>query len=115
MAQANPAYVVHAVRTPIGKYRGALAKTRPDDLAAHLITALAARQPALFQHLDHVVLGATTQAGEDNRNVARMALLLAGAPSHQPAGPGARLCGPRPEPANDPPRRIPPRPPHLAS
>jgi 3-oxoadipyl-CoA thiolase len=106
MAQAKPAYVVHAVRTPIGRYKGALAKTRPDDLAAHLITALAARQPALFEHLDHVVLGATNQAGEDNRNVARMALLLAGAPYDVPAVTVNRLCGSGLEAVEDAARRI---------
>src|SRR6476646_7401222 len=93
MAAGKPAYVVHALRTPIGKYKGGLAGVRPDDLAAHLIAALSSRQPQLFEHLDHVVFGATNQAGEDNRNVARMALLLAGAPYDVPAVTVNRLCG----------------------
>jgi acetyl-CoA acetyltransferase family protein len=106
MAQVRAAYVVDAIRTPIGKYKGGLAKTRPDDLAAHLVGALAARQPALFEHLDHVVLGATNQAGEDNRNVARMALLLAGAPYDVPAVTVNRLCGSGLEAVEDAARRI---------
>src|SRR5258706_428807 len=74
------AYLVDAVRTPIARYRGALANVRPDDLAAHVVTALGARQEALYARVDHVVFGATNQAGEDNRNVARMAVLLSGLP-----------------------------------
>jgi acetyl-CoA acetyltransferase family protein len=106
MPGARSAYVVHAIRTPIGKYKGALASTRPDDLAAHLISTLAARQPGLFEHLDHVVFGATNQAGEDNRNVARMALLLAGAPYEVPAVTVNRLCGSGLEAIEDAARRI---------
>jgi 3-oxoadipyl-CoA thiolase len=86
-------YVIDAVRTPIGKYAGGLAAVRPDDLAAHVITALVTRQAALAERLDHVVFGATNQAGEDNRNVARMALLLAGLPFEIPAVTVNRLCG----------------------
>jgi acetyl-CoA acyltransferase len=87
------AYLVDAVRTPIGKYRGALAAMRPDDLAAHLIVALGKRAPALLPRIDHVIFGATNQAGEDNRNVARMASLIAGLPFEVPAVTVNRLCG----------------------
>jgi 3-oxoadipyl-CoA thiolase len=89
----RPVYVVDAVRTPIGKYGGALSAVRPDDLAAHVIGALARRSPTLIERLDQVVFGATNQAGEDNRNVARMALLLAGLPFEVPAVTVNRLCG----------------------
>jgi acetyl-CoA acetyltransferase family protein len=86
-------YVVDAVRTPIARYKGALAYVRPDDLAAHVLTSVLARQPALTPHLDQVIFGATNQAGEDNRNVARMAVLLAGLPYEVPAVTVNRLCG----------------------
>ena len=86
-------FVVDAARTPIGKYAGALASVRPDDLAAHVIDALVKRRPDLAPRIDHVVFGATNQAGEDNRNVARMALLLAGLPYEVPAVTVNRLCG----------------------
>ncbi|APR84951.1 3-ketoacyl-CoA thiolase [Minicystis rosea] len=89
----RPVYVVDAVRTPIGKYAGGLASVRPDDLAAHVVSALVSRAPALARELDQVVFGATNQAGEDNRNVARMALLLAGLPYEIPAVTVNRLCG----------------------
>ncbi len=89
----RPVYLVDAVRTPIGRYAGALATVRPDDLAAHVIRALAERQPAAVGQVDHVVFGATNQAGEDNRNVARMALLLAGLPFDVPGVTVNRLCG----------------------
>jgi acetyl-CoA acyltransferase len=86
-------YVVDAVRTPIARYAGALATVRPDDLAAHVVSALAARNVAAVARLDQVVFGATNQAGEDNRNVARMALLIAGLPYEVPAVTVNRLCG----------------------
>jgi 3-oxoadipyl-CoA thiolase len=86
-------YVIDAVRTPLGRYAGGLATVRPDDLAAHVITALTSRQRELSARLDHVVFGATNQAGEDNRNVARMAALLAGLPYEVPAVTVNRLCG----------------------
>lgn len=86
-------YVVDAVRTPIGRYGGALAQVRPDDMAAHVLGALATRNPKLRERIDHVVMGATNQAGEDNRNVARMALLIAGLPYEIPAVTVNRLCG----------------------
>ncbi len=84
--------VVCALRTPIGRYAGALASVRPDDLAAHVIRAVVARtaiDPAL---IDDVYLGAANQAGEDNRNVARMAALLAGLPVSVPGATVNRLC-----------------------
>jgi acetyl-CoA acyltransferase len=86
-------YVVDAVRTPIARYRGGLAEVRPDDLAAHVLGALIARVPALGARISEVVFGATNQAGEDNRNVARMAALLAGLPYEVPAVTVNRLCG----------------------
>jgi acetyl-CoA acyltransferase len=87
------AYLVDAVRTPVGKYRGAFAQVRSDDLAATVIRALCERMPALAPRVDHIVFGATNQAGEDNRNVARMAGLLAGLPYEVPAVTVNRLCG----------------------
>ena len=90
MAQA---FLVDGVRTPVGKFRGALAPVRADDLAAHPIRALLARHPDLDPALvDDVVLGCANQAGEDNRNVARMALLLAGLPWSVPGETVNRLC-----------------------
>jgi len=75
------AYVVDILRTPIGKYGGTLASVRPDDLAAHVIRELLKRNPSISHELvEDVIFGAANQAGEDNRNVARMALLLAGLP-----------------------------------
>ena len=106
MPSLRDAYVVDAVRTPIGRYRGVLAPVRPDDLAAHLLTALAQRNAAIFGRLDHVVLGATNQAGEDNRNVARMAALIAGLPYEVPAVTVNRLCGSGLEAVCDAARRI---------
>ncbi len=87
-------YVVDAVRTPIGRYRGALAAVRPDDLAAVVVKALVDRAPELDRAaIDDVWLGAGNQAGEDNRNVARMAVLLAGLPVTVPGVTVNRLCG----------------------
>ena len=99
-------YLVDAVRTPIGKYRGALAKVRADDLAAHVITSLIKREPRVAERLDQVVFGSTNQAGEDNRNVARMALLIAGLPYEVPAVTVNRLCGSGLEAINDAARMI---------
>ena len=93
---ASPAprvYIVDAVRTPIGRYRGGLAAVRSDDLAARTISALLHRVPAAREAIDEVVFGATNQAGEDNRNVARMALLLAGLPYEVAGVTVNRLCG----------------------
>jgi acetyl-CoA acyltransferase len=85
------AFIVDYVRTPIGRYGGALAGVRTDDLAAIPITALTERFPD--SPIDDVLIGATNQAGEDNRNVARMALLLAGLPESVPGCTINRLCG----------------------
>jgi 3-oxoadipyl-CoA thiolase len=93
MNALRAAYVVDAVRTPIAKYKGALAGVRTDDLAAAMIEALAKRQAALVAKVDQVIFGATNQAGEDNRNVARMAGLLANLPYDVPAVTVNRLCG----------------------
>jgi acetyl-CoA acyltransferase len=88
------AYICEALRTPIGRYAGALASVRTDDLAAIPIRALLAKLPGLDQAaIDDVVLGCANQAGEDNRNVARMAALLAGLPETVPGVTVNRLCG----------------------
>ncbi|MBZ5726589.1 MAG: 3-oxoadipyl-CoA thiolase [Acidobacteriia bacterium] len=88
------AYICDALRTPFGRYGGSLAGVRPDDLAAVTLRALAARNPALdVAAIDDVILGCANQAGEDNRNVARMALLLAGLPQEVPGTTLNRLCG----------------------
>ncbi|MEW5740492.1 MAG: thiolase family protein [Myxococcota bacterium] len=86
-------FVVDAVRTPIGKLRGALKDVRPDDLAALVIRAVLARTGVEGGLVDEVYLGCANQAGEDNRNVARMATLLAGLPDTAPAATVNRLCG----------------------
>jgi 3-oxoadipyl-CoA thiolase len=99
-------YVIDAVRTPIARFKGALARVRADDLAAHVITSLVGRQPALGERLDQIVFGSTNQAGEDNRNVARMALLLAGLPYEVPGVTVNRLCGSGLEAVNDAARMI---------
>ena len=99
-------FVVDAVRTPIGRFQGALARVRSDDLAAHVVSALMKRQPAACARLDQVVFGATNQAGEDNRNVARMAVLLAGLPYEVAAVTVNRLCGSGLEAVNDAARMI---------
>ena len=90
----TPVFVVDACRTPIGKVKGALAEVRPDHLAADAITALVGRNPGLdVTAIDDVYWGAANQAGEDNRNVARMAVLLAGLPVEIPGATVNRLCG----------------------
>jgi acetyl-CoA acetyltransferase family protein len=87
-------FIIDAVRTPIGRHGGALAAVRPDDLAAGAISALLARSPALDPaRLDDVYFGDANGAGEDNRNVARMAALLAGLPTTVPGATINRLCG----------------------
>jgi 3-oxoadipyl-CoA thiolase len=87
------AFLCDAVRTPIGRYGGALAKVRTDDLAATPIKALMARHPKIdWEKLEEVYFGCANQAGEDNRNVARMALLLAGLPTSVPGLTLNRLC-----------------------
>ena len=89
----SDAFVLDAVRTPFGKYGGALAGTRPDDLAAHVLRALAERTGLDPSTVDEVVLGDANQAGEDNRDVGRMATLLAGWPTSVPGSTVNRLCG----------------------
>ncbi len=86
-------YIAGALRTPIGRAGGALADVRPDDLAAVAIRALVARSRLPADRIDDVILGCANQAGEDNRNVARMALLLAGLPVTVPGQTVNRLCG----------------------
>lgn len=103
----RPAYLVAGVRTPIGKHRGALSGVRADDLAAHVILSLFEKKaPSLLARVDHVVFGATNQAGEDNRNIARMALLLAGLPYEVPGVTVNRLCGSGLEAVADAVRRV---------
>ena len=85
---SNQAFLVAGVRTPFGRYGGSLAAVRPDDLAAHVLRELTGRLPSVdWDELDDVLLGCANQAGEDNRNVARMATLLSGLPV---SAPGAR-------------------------
>jgi acetyl-CoA acyltransferase len=92
--QLRTAYICDAVRTPFGRYGGALATVRTDDLAAVPISALRDRNPSVdWSELDDVVYGCANQAGEDNRNVGRMALLLAGIPKEVPGSTVNRLCG----------------------
>jgi acetyl-CoA acetyltransferase family protein len=92
-SDARTPVIVAAVRTPIGRFRGALAAVRPDDLAAHVVRWLAEHHTAAMEQLADVYFGAANQAGEDNRNVARMALLLAGLPVEVPGVTVNRLCG----------------------
>ncbi len=87
------AYIVDGIRTPIGKFGGTLSAIRTDDLAAHVIRELVQRNPNMdVEAIDDVILGCANQAGEDNRNVARMALLLAGLPWKVPGETVNRLC-----------------------
>lgn len=88
------AFICDAVRTPVGRYGGALSSVRADDLAALPIAALIARNPSVdWAAVDDVILGCANQAGEDNRNVARMAVLLSGLPLTVPGATVNRLCG----------------------
>ncbi len=90
----SEAYLYDGIRTPFGKYGGALAKVRADDLGAHVIAELLARNPELEPAaISDVIFGDANQAGEDNRNVARMAVLLAGLPTSVPGTTVNRLCG----------------------
>ncbi len=89
----NTAYIIDATRTPIGKYGGALSAFRPDDLLAHVISVLIERNPSIdVNAIEDVIAGAANQSGEDNRNVARMAALLAGLPVSVPGNTVNRLC-----------------------
>ena len=90
----SDAYICDAIRTPFGRYGGALATIRTDDLAALPIRALMSRNSGVdWARLDDVIYGCANQAGEDNRNVGRMALLLAGLPKEIPGTTINRLCG----------------------
>jgi acetyl-CoA acetyltransferase family protein len=92
----SDAFVIDAVRTPIGRYAGALSGTRPDDLAAHVVKTIVERSPELAdapQAIDDVFFGDANASGEDNRDVARMAVLLAGLPTSVPGVTLNRLCG----------------------
>src|SRR5690349_8255019 len=89
----NDVFLYEAVRTPFGKYGGALANTRPDDLAALVVAAVVERSGAAGERIDEIVLGNANGAGEENRNVGRMAGLLAGLPTSVPASTVNRLCG----------------------
>jgi len=92
IATVAEALIIDAVRTPIGRYGGALAGARPDDLAARVVEAAVQRTGLDPSSVDEVFMGATNQAGEDNRNVARMAVLLAGLPVEVPGVTVNRLC-----------------------
>src|SRR5580765_7753974 len=92
-AMIRPAYLVDGIRSPFGRYGGGLAGVRPDDLAAAVIAALVARTKIPTERVDDVILGCANQAGEDNRNVARMSALLAGLPVTVPGVTVNRLCG----------------------
>jgi acetyl-CoA acyltransferase len=87
------AWIIDAVRTPIGRHGGGLAPVRPDDLGARVMEALLDRTGVDPATLDDVILGCTNQAGEDNRNVARMSLLRAGVSGEVPGQTVNRLCG----------------------
>jgi 3-oxoadipyl-CoA thiolase len=100
------AVILGYVRTPIGRYGGGLASIRPDDLASHVIRAVLDRTDIGDADVDEVVFGDTNQAGEDNRNVGRMAALLAGLPEDVPGVTVNRLCGSGLEAVNDAARRI---------
>jgi 3-oxoadipyl-CoA thiolase len=100
------AVILGYVRTPFGRYGGALALVRPDDLAAHVIRCVIERTGVKRSDVDEVVFGASNQAGEDNRNVGRMAALLAGLPKETPGVTVNRLCGSGLEAVNDAARRV---------
>lgn len=89
----NEAYIIDALRTPVGRYGGALSPVRPDDMAAHVITKILERNPGLPHNaIEDVIMGAANQAGEDNRNVGRMAALLAHLPEEVAGVTVNRLC-----------------------
>jgi 3-oxoadipyl-CoA thiolase len=92
MPRVAEAYVIDAIRTPVGSYRGALSGVRPDDLASHTIAAVVERTGVDPERITDVYLGAANQSGEDNRDVARMAALLAGLPNTVPGATVNRLC-----------------------
>ncbi|MCB0335090.1 MAG: acetyl-CoA C-acyltransferase, partial [Bdellovibrionales bacterium] len=87
------AYIVDGLRTPIAKFGGSLASVRPDDMAAHVLRSIHQRNTSIPREAyDDVILGCANQAGEDNRNVARMAVLLSGLPASVPGETVNRLC-----------------------
>src|SRR5437762_12275729 len=89
----KPVYVIDAIRTPVGRYGGALSSIRPDDLLAHVIRKLVERNSSIdVNAIEDVIAGDANQAGEDNRNVARMAALLAGLPVSVAGNTVNRLC-----------------------
>ena len=89
----SEAFLIDGIRSPIGRFGGALASIRADDLAAHCLKGLMTQHPKIdLAEVDEVILGCTNQAGEDTRNVARMALLLAGFPTSVPGVTVNRLC-----------------------
>src|SRR3954469_20780814 len=91
---AREVYIVDALRTRTGRYGGALAGVRPDDLAGHVLRAITERNPGLDpERIDDVFFGNSNGAGEENRDVARMAALLAGLPTSVPGATVNRLCG----------------------
>jgi acetyl-CoA C-acetyltransferase len=91
---SNDVYLCHPARTAVGRFGGTLASVRPDDMLAHIIKAVIAQAPSLDpQAIDDVLMGCANQAGEDNRNVARMSALLAGLPTTVPGSTINRLCG----------------------
>src|SRR5215217_4670425 len=88
------AFIVEGLRSPVGNFTGSLSPVRADDLAAHVIRSLMAKHASIDPaEITDVVLGCANQAGEDNRNVARMAALLAGLPQEVPGSTVNRLCG----------------------
>jgi len=94
MSMIREVYICDAIRTPVGRYGGSLAAVRPDDLAALTLKALLLRNPTInLEAIDDVFLGCANQAGEDNRNVGRMASLIAGIPAGVPGATINRLCG----------------------
>jgi 3-oxoadipyl-CoA thiolase len=105
-AHPRDAVILGYVRTPFGRYGGALAPIRPDDLASHVIRAVLDRTDVADAEVDEVIFGASNQSGEDNRNVGRMAALLAGLPESVPGVTVNRLCGSGLEAVNDAARRI---------
>jgi 3-oxoadipyl-CoA thiolase len=100
------AFIVDAVRTPVGRYAGALKDVRPDDMAALVIAALVERTGVKTERIEDVILGCANQAGEDNRNVARMAVLLAGLPVSVGGSTVNRLCGSGLQAINDAARAV---------
>ena len=91
--EAREAWIVGAVRTPMGRHGGQLSSVRPDDLAAEAVSALVERAGVPAEEIEDVYLGCANQAGEDNRNVARMASILAGLPEEVAGATVNRLCG----------------------